>query len=273
MLDEGVRLNKGTELFSLAGKTVLITGATGYLGAAMSSAVAAAGAHVLINSRSFERGTLLVEELSSQGFSAELAVFDVSDETQVRDFMNGFAPRELHVLINNAYAGGGGTVETSSGEHYLDAYEVSLVAAHNVLRCALPAMRRAVCSGGEASVINVGSMYGMVSPDARIYDTAAGTNPPFYGAAKAAMIHWSKYAACEFGKENIRINSISPGPFPSLQVQQTAPEFIAKLAQKVPMGRIGQAEEIMGPILFLASSAASFVNGTNVVVDGGWTAW
>ncbi|SDB16452.1 Enoyl-(Acyl carrier protein) reductase [Pseudomonas sp. NFACC13-1] len=266
-------MNKGTELFSLAGKNVLITGATGYLGAAMSNAVAAAGAHVLVNSRSFERGTLLVEKLSSQGFSAELAVFDVGNEVQVREFMDAFAPRELHVLINNAYAGGGGTVETSGGEDYLDAYEVSLVAAHNVLKHALPAMRRAVCSAGEASVINVGSMYGMVSPDARIYDTASGTNPPFYGAAKAAMIHWSKYAACEFGRENIRINSISPGPFPSIQVQQGAPEFIAKLAQKVPMGRIGQAKEIMGPILFLASSAASFVNGTNLVVDGGWTAW
>jgi NAD(P)-dependent dehydrogenase (short-subunit alcohol dehydrogenase family) len=87
------------------------------------------------------------------------------------------------------------------------------------------------------------------------------------------MIHWSKYAACEFSKEGIRINSISPGPFPSMEVQRTAPEFVARLQQKVPMGRVGQASEIMGPVLFLASSAASFVNGTNLVVDGGWTAW
>jgi NAD(P)-dependent dehydrogenase (short-subunit alcohol dehydrogenase family) len=266
-------MSNRTELFSLVGKTVLITGATGYLGTAMSHAVASAGALVLINSRSFQRGTSLVEELLSKGYFAELAVFDVSDETQVREYMGRFAARELHVLINNAYTGGGGTVETSSGAHYLKAYDVSLVAAHNVLKYALPALRRAACSAGEASVINVGSMYGLVSPDARIYDNAAGTNPPFYGAAKAAMIHWSKYAACEFGKEGIRVNSISPGPFPSVAVQQSAPAFIAKLEEKVPMGRIGQSDEIMGPILFLASSASSFVNGANVVVDGGWTAW
>lgn len=266
-------LNKGLELFSLSGKNVLITGATGYLGTAMCNAVASAGAHVLVNSRSSQRGLLLVNELLDNGLSAELAIFDVSDEVQVAGYMDKFAPRELHVLINNAYAGGGGTIEASCGKGYLDAYEVSVMAAHNLLKYSLPSLRRAVRSTGEASVINVGSMYGVVSPDPRIYDTAGGTNPPFYGAAKAAMIQWSKYAACEFGKEGIRVNSISPGPFPSTQVQQTSPEFIARLEQKVPMGRIGQAREMMGPILFLASSAASFVNGTNLVVDGGWTAW
>lgn len=266
-------MNIGIELFSLAGKNVLITGATGYLGMAMVRAASAAGAHVLINTRSYERGTLLLDELVKQGLSAELAVFDVSNEAQVRDYLADFSPRALHVLINNAYGGRGGTIETSSGSDYSDAYGVSVIAAHNVLNYALPALRRAVVMSGEASVINVGSMYGIVSPDPRIYESDAGTNPPFYGAAKAAMIHWSKYAACEFGKEGIRINSVSPGPFPSLEVQHAAPEFIDRLKQKVPMGRIGQSGEIMGPVLFLASSASSFVNGTNLIVDGGWTAW
>lgn len=266
-------MKSGVELFSLAGKTVLITGATGYLGAAMASGLCAAGAHVLVNTRSPQKGMLLVNELLQQGFSAELAVFDVGNELQVREFMEAFAPRELNVLVNNAYAGLGGTVETSSGSSYITAYEVSLVAAHNVLKFSLPALRRAVNLTGDASVINMGSMYGMVSPDSRLYDSPSATNPPFYGAAKAAMIHWSKYAACEFGKESIRINSISPGPFPSLEVQRSAPDFVVKLQKKVPMGRIGQAHEIMGPVLFLASSAASFVNGANLVVDGGWTVW
>ncbi|WP_315337182.1 SDR family oxidoreductase [Pseudomonas grimontii] len=264
---------KGTELFSLGGKNVLVTGATGYLGAAMAQVLSAAGAHVLLNTRSHQRGLPLLQNLSRQGLSAELAVFDVNDETQVRQYLETFSPRELHVLINNAYTGAGGTVETSSGQSYTDAYEVSVVAAHNLLKYALPALRRGVCSSGEASVINLGSMYGIVSPDSRVYESAAGTNPPFYGAAKAAMIHWSKYAACEFGREGIRVNSISPGPFPSPEVQKTAPEFVERLQQKVPMGRVGQASEIMGPVLFLASSAASFVNGANLVVDGGWTAW
>jgi NAD(P)-dependent dehydrogenase (short-subunit alcohol dehydrogenase family) len=116
-------------------------------------------------------------------------------------------------------------------------------------------------------------MYALVSPDLRVYDTAAGANPPFYGAAKAALLAWTRYAACEFGKENIRVNAISPGPFPSNKVQAENSAFVTRLAARVPMGRIGQSHEIGGPVLFLASSASSFVNGTNLIVDGGWTAW
>jgi NAD(P)-dependent dehydrogenase (short-subunit alcohol dehydrogenase family) len=116
-------------------------------------------------------------------------------------------------------------------------------------------------------------MYAMISPDQRIYESASGVNPPFYGAAKAALLQWTRYAACEFGAEGIRVNSISPGPFPSELVQKGSPAFIEKLANKVPMGRVGQSAEIKGPILFLASSASSFVNGANIVVDGGWTCW
>jgi NAD(P)-dependent dehydrogenase (short-subunit alcohol dehydrogenase family) len=98
-------------------------------------------------------------------------------------------------------------------------------------------------------------------------------NPPFYGAAKAALLQWTRYAASEFGKEGIRVNAVSPGPFPSLAMKAANPDFIEALAAKVRMGRIGASDEIKGPMLFLASSAASFVNGANIVVDGGWTCW
>jgi NAD(P)-dependent dehydrogenase (short-subunit alcohol dehydrogenase family) len=119
----------------------------------------------------------------------------------------------------------------------------------------------------------MGSMYGMVSPDQRVYESKRVANPPFYGAAKAALLQWTRYAACEFGPEGIRVNAISPGPFPSTDVQAANPDFVATLANKVPMGRIGHAKEIQGPLSFLISDASSFVNGTNLVVDGGWTCW
>lgn len=259
--------------FSLYGKTALITGAAGYLGSAMAKALAEAGAHVIINVRSSARGEPLLREIHAQGGSAELLVLDVSDQQAVQQYFAQGGPETLHVLVNNAYKGKGGTIESSDAGDYLDSYQVAVLAAHNMLKGALPALRRAVRESGDASVINVGSMYGVVSPDPRVYDTPAGTNPPFYGATKAALIQWSRYAACEFGAEGIRVNSISPGPFPSDSVQQDAPAFVAKLAAKVPMGRIGQAGEIAGPVLFLASAAASFVNGANICVDGGWTAW
>lgn len=266
-------MKKGIQIFSLQGKSALITGATGHLGSAMVSVLAEAGAHVLVNSRSRERSNALVNSLIDKGYSAEAAVFDVTDQQEVSRFFSARQDCPLHILINNAYWGGGGNIELSEAKAYIDSYNVALVAAHNLLVSALHALRKAVQQDGDASVINVASMYAMVSPDHRIYSSPSSVNPPFYGAAKAALLQWTRYAACEFGPEGIRVNSLSPGPFPATSVQAEDPDFINKLAQKVPMGRVGLADEIKGPTLFLASSASSFVNGCNVVVDGGWTCW
>ena len=266
-------MTSGMRIFSLEGKTALITGATGHLGSAMAFILAEAGAHVLINSRSLIRSEKLVLALQSAGHSAESAVFDVTSNNEVMQFVSKYDGRQIHILINNAYVGGAGSVELSNTESYSTSYDVTMVAAHRLVQNLLPNFRLAVKKTGDASVINMASMYALVSPDQRIYASKSGVNPPFYGAAKAALLHWTKYAACEFGKEGIRVNAISPGPFPTEEVQRLNPDFILELGKKVPMGRIGNAQEIKGPSLFLASSAASFVNGANVVVDGGWSCW
>lgn len=258
----------------LHGRTALITGATGYLGSAMAWALAEAGAEVLINARKAASAERLVGEMHGKGLRAQPAVFDVLDGDAIESAADHhFGDRPLNIIVNNAYAGGGGTIIHSSAAAYAESYDVAVVSAHRLLRATLPALRRAVERDGQASVVNIASMYGLVSPDARVYDTAKGANPPFYGAAKAALIQWTRYAACEFGSEGIRVNSISPGPFPSQGVRESNAKFVSRLAQRVPLGRVGRAGEIAGPVLFLASDASSYVNGTNLVVDGGWTAW
>lgn len=266
-------MGNGIEIFGLSGKTALITGATGYLGVAMTYALAEAGAHVLVNSRSQNRSDVLVKSLIDEGHSAESAVFDVTNQKAVNDFFLSRKNLPLNILINNAYCGGAGSIELSKAEDYVKSYEISVIAAHNLLNAALSSLKSAVAISGDASVINLTSMYAMVSPDQGIYDSSEGVNPPFYGAAKAALLQWTRYAACELGPKGIRVNSISPGPFPSSQVQASNPKFVKKLANKIPLGRVGSSDEIKGPILFLASTASSFVNGSNIVVDGGWTCW
>ena len=263
----------GVEIFSLHGKVALVTGATGYLGSAMAYVLAEAGAHVLINSRSQERCAAMVNEFDSAGLSADCAVFDVTVKEAVEQYFHSQKDVSLHIVINNAYLGNAGSIQVSSSEAYQSSYDVTLIAAHNILCSALPNLRKAVRETGDVSIINIASMYGMVSPDHRIYESATLLNPPFYGAAKAALLQWSRYAACEFGHEGIRVNSISPGPFLSDEVQKNDPAFIKELRKKVPMNRIGLSDEIKGPTLFLASSASSYVNGSNIVVDGGWTCW
>jgi NAD(P)-dependent dehydrogenase (short-subunit alcohol dehydrogenase family) len=266
-------MSRGIEAFSLRDKSVLVTGASGHLGSAISRVLGEAGAHVLVNSRSAARGLELTKWLRDIGCSAEPAVFDVTDHAAVATYFSARKDKPLDVLINNAYLGGAGNIELAEAESYAGSYEVTVLAAHNLVKVVLPGLRLAVEKNGYASVINLASMYALVSPDQRIYDGPGAVNPPFYGAAKAALLQWTRYAACEFGPEGIRVNAISPGPFPSEAVQTSNPGFIQKLASKVPMARIGQPGEVAGPILFLASSASSYVNGANIVVDGGWTCW
>jgi NAD(P)-dependent dehydrogenase (short-subunit alcohol dehydrogenase family) len=265
-------MKQGIEMFSLAGKTALITGATGYLGSAMAESLAQAGAHVLVNSRSQEACNRLAAKIRSAGYSAESLPFDVTDEALVRKKCRKLVKSPLHVLINNAASTNLGNIQASFANAYRQRYEVILVAAHNLLQGALQGLRKSVKETGDASVINIASMYGVVSPDPRIYSSGREVSPPFYGAAKAALLQWTRYAACEFAGEGIRVNAISPGPFPSKDAQKKK-RFIEKLSEKNPTGRVGQADEIKGPVLFLASSASTYVNGANIAVDGGWTSW
>lgn len=96
---------------------------------------------------------------------------------------------------------------------------------------------------------------------------------PHYGAAKAALLQFTRYAACHLAPLGIRVNAVSPGPFPPQSVCQTQPEFCGALAGAVPLGRLGEPADLSGAVLFLASPAARYVTGVNLPVDGGWTAW
>ena len=114
-------------------------------------------------------------------------------------------------------------------------------------------------------------MYGMVVPDLNIYkEREEFLNPPNYGVSKAGVIHLSKYYAMYLGKYNINVNSISPGPFPSEDVQKDK-EFIKRLENKTKLKRIGNPEDLQGLILLLSSSMSSYITGQNIAIDGGWT--
>ena len=126
---------------------------------------------------------------------------------------------------------------------------------------------------GGASIINIASMYASVSPDPKIYGDSGENNPPYYGAAKAGLIQLTRYLACHFAPERIRVNAISPGPFPVEDGTESSRKFINKLKRKVPLGRVGHPSELCGAVLFLSSDASSYVTGANIPVDGGWTAW
>jgi NAD(P)-dependent dehydrogenase (short-subunit alcohol dehydrogenase family) len=158
-------------------------------------------------------------------------------------------------------------------EDFARAFESGVWAGFAIARQTLPALRAAVAAVGGAAIVNIASMYGHVSPDPRLYGDSGLNSAPWYGAAKGGLLQLTRYMACHLARERIRVNALSPGPFPRTSIASEKSDFIARLAAKVPMGRIGAAEEIAGPLLFLASDASSYVTGVNLPVDGGWTAW
>ncbi|MBA4096906.1 MAG: hypothetical protein C0484_09090 [Rhodospirillum sp.] len=262
-------------LFRLDGKVCLITGGAGHLGAAMSTALAEAGGHVCILGRTQCTLAKLANSLTDRGLRAEAVASDVTMAEDIKSLVADLRKRHgrLDVLINNAYAGRPGVMSNSRAGDYVNAIEIAVAAAAELVNAAHGLLRKAVQDNGDASVINISSMYGMVSPDPRVYGQSGMNNPPHYGAAKAALLQYTRYAAVHLAPEGIRVNAISPGAFPPDAAQQRDPAFAAALTQKVPLGRLGKPEDLGGAAVFLASSASRFVTGANLPVDGGWTAW
>lgn len=270
-----VRRAQGERLFRLDGRVAFVSGAAGHLGRGVAVALAEAGAHVVLNGRREEVLAPVREAVAERGLAASVVAFDVRDSDAVEQGFAEVGERHgrLDVLVNGAYAGPTSTLETATPEDFHAAFDVTVTGAFRCFTAARPLLRAAAEQTGHASVVNVASMYGSVSPDPRVYGTSGMNNPPFYGAAKGGLLQLTRYLAVHAAPDSIRVNAVSPGPFPPPPVRTANPQFHDQLRAKVPMGRVGEAGELKGAVLFLASDASSFVTGIDLRVDGGWTAW
>jgi NAD(P)-dependent dehydrogenase (short-subunit alcohol dehydrogenase family) len=259
-------------LFSLKGKVAVVTGGAGWLGTAISEALSELGAFVVIGSRNPSKAEELVTRLNrdADDVRARHVQLDIGQEDSIKRCFAEVVSAQVRidVLVNNSYSGTVACLLDTTLERWQSNMDAGLAGPFMCLREVVPLMK----AGGGGSVINIASMYGMVSPDQRIYADKLFQSSPAYAAAKAGLIQLTRYAACELAKDNIRVNAISPGPFPSTETQKHV-KFIKSLSAKNPMGRIGKPSELKGAVAFLASNASSFVTGQNIAVDGGWTAW
>ena len=264
------------ELFDLTGKVSIVTGAAGWLGSAMTQALAEAGSTVAaidIDKHSIEKLQQLASQqnLNIKGYVADT----ITDENQMRNVIDTIAADlgRIDILINCAVKGYYDEIDNITSEHFEQSYKSSI--AYFVLaQQAVKHMKKT----GAGSIINIASMYALITGYPHIYQGLTPPNPLPYQADKAAVLQMTRHTAVYWAKDNIRVNAISPGPFPNTNKSAYAnnpktDEFINRLTEMIPLKRIGKPEEIKGAAIFLASDASTFITGQNFIIDGGSTIW
>jgi len=272
--------NSYGEMFSLAGRTAVVTGGAGILGQAFCSGLAEYGANVaVVDVNKDEAGRLSAALAERYGVRSIAVPCDVSSPESVREMVRIVVSEfgEINILHNNAAS------KSDNLEAFFAPFETySLDEWRKVMSVNIDGMflvaqavgKQMVEQGKGGSIIQTSSIYGIMAPDQRIYKGShyLGTTintPAVYSASKAAVIGLSQYLAAYWAAEGIRVNTLTPGGNESGQNE----EFKAKYAARVPMGRMGRPPEMVGALLYLASDASSYLTGQNIVVDGGLSVW
>lgn len=259
--------------FKLDGKVIIVTGGSGLYGKSISTALAEAGANVVIASRNVNDCTLWAEKLVSQGWNAMGMELDLGDEDSITCFVNDVLDRYGHidVLVNNAVSRAGfENLENMTKVGWEDSQRINSTGLMIITREVVKSMIKS----NSGNIINIGSIQGVVGPNFRVYGDTGMTSPLNYTYDKWGMVGFTKWLSNFYAKNGIRVNCISPGGFgPGVDAMEGKEEFIENYKRLTPMQRFADEHDIKGPILFLASEASSYVTGHNLVVDGGWTAW
>lgn len=257
------------QLFDLTGQVVLVTGGCGHLGSAMCRALAEAGASVVVTSRDASKAQTLAQTLPRLGSARHfgIALDHMNPDSLPSSFQEAISlAGAVDVVVNNgheALAADWTTVTAAEFSRHLGNATGYFVLS-KLLR------DHAVERGVPASVILLGSMYGVVGSYPDAYEEICPASPVAYHTLKGGVVHLTRHLAVYWAKDRVRVNCLSPGPFPG----PNAPvALVERLLTKSPMQRMGLPSELKGPLVFLASNASSYMTGQTLIVDGGWTAW
>lgn len=276
-MTEAVQLSHD-DLFRLDGKVVVVTGGAGILGRGYCRALAQRGAEVVVADIDQSAcDDLAIQLVEQTGAKVRGLAVDLSSEASIVDWSKAILDTHgrVDVLMNNAAAKASGffaPLENYSLQTWNEVMAVNVDALFLATRELGPGM----AARGSGSIINVASIYGIVGPDQRIYEGSwyedlggAINTPMIYAATKGAVVSMTRYLATYWGPKGVRCNCLTPGGVASGQNE----EFDKRYSARVPMGRMAKADEMIGALIYLASDASSYVNGQNIIVDGGWTAW
>ena len=247
----------------LAGKVALISGGARGMGAAEARLFAREGARVVIGDILDAEGRAVEAGIVAKGTEAAFVRLDVTSEADWQQAVARAVDRfgKLDVLVNNAGVGAASRVEDTTVEAWDRVMDINAKGVFLGTRAAIPAMRRA----GGGSIVNISSQLGLVGTD---------NSSPQYQASKGAVRLLTKATAIQYAKEGIRANSVHPGPIVTAMTERRRadPEQHRLMVSRIPLGRYGQPAEVALGVLYLASDESSFVTGSELVIDGGWTA-
>lgn len=272
-----------SELFSLEGKTAVLTGASGFLGRNFARTLLANGARVIVIGRSerLERETV---EWAEQFGKQRVTSFrvDMYDLDAFGRGLEQIAAEEerIDILVNNAHELGPNTgfnvPDGSLEEGSYDQWMRNLTGGVYWSALTVQKVGKRMKEAQRGSIVNISTMYAAVAPSPQLYEGTDFLNPPGYSASKAALLSFTRYIASFWGPFGVRANAILPGPFSNTEDAgpnsvQEGNFFIDRLKARTCLGRIGRPHELSGALLFLASDASSYVTGQGLLVDGGWT--
>jgi NAD(P)-dependent dehydrogenase (short-subunit alcohol dehydrogenase family) len=262
------------ELSNLRGRRALITGAAGNLGRVFADTLAELGADLILVDLPGTSLEELSESLANRwGVNVETQFCDLELSERRAEMIDGVkrSGKALDILINNAAFGGttelpgwGVPFGEQSVETWRRAMEVNLTATFHLCQGLNSILNRS----DSSSIINIGSIYGVLGPDWSLYEGTKMGNPAAYGASKAGLIQFTRWLSTTVAP-NIRVNAISPGG-----IFRNQPDaFVSRYVKKTPLGRMADEDDFRGVIAFLASDLSKYVTGQNLMVDGGWSIW
>ncbi len=263
--------------FSLKDRVVVITGCTGVLGKAYCKALSQLGAYLVLADLPHQNPLAYASELTLETGAQAIGIeCDVGCEKDVVALFAAALTRfgRVDTVLNNAAATGEHLMK--SGNLFSPFEEYPLVMWEQVLRTNLTGVFLIAREGGKAmlkhgggSIINVSSIYALVGPDHRIYAGMPFASFPAYSAGKAGVHGLTLWLSTYWGKKGIRVNTLVPGGVFNRQ----DPEFVSRYAERTPMGRMANSDDLVGMVIYLASDASRYCTGQQFVVDGGLTAW